>query len=165
MAAELALALVGVGGTIVGTLSSAAITHFSARANRTAEAARERRRELISAVTELMTALAAHRRTMYGRERLRLTGADESVYAEARSESHRTRGEITAPLVTLSMLAPALTATAAEAAQATYALRGAADQAVLDAARTKASAAAADLVAAAAQHLASSSNATTGETP
>ncbi|MGW2255476.1 protein kilB [Kitasatospora sp. NPDC001660] len=138
MATEVLLALVGVGGTIAGTLSAALLQHRAAQAGRAADNAQEQRRELIQAVTALMAALAAHRLAMYARERLRLTGADESVYAEARSESHRTRGEITAPLVTLSILAPALADVANTAEQATYAMRGAADQAALDKARTAA---------------------------
>lgn len=101
-----------------------------------------------------MAALAAHRRSMYIRERLRLTGADEGLVAEARSESHRTRAEITAPLVTLSILAPALVDAATAAERATYAMRAAADQAALDDARVNATATASALVTAAAQQLA-----------
>ncbi|MFF8775075.1 protein kilB [Kitasatospora sp. NPDC015120] len=154
MAAELALALVGVGGTIAATLTTTLLQHRTARVGRADATAQEQRRELIGAVTALMAALAAHRRTMYARERLRLAGAPEDVVAEARSESHRTRGEITAPVVTLAILAPALADLAAAAEHATYAMRGAADQASLDKARTAATAAASALVTAAAGHLA-----------
>ncbi|RKE02927.1 protein kilB [Streptomyces sp. TLI_171] len=146
MAAELVLALVGVGGTIAATLSSGLLQHRAAQNARTADTAQQQRRELIRAVTDLSTALAAHRRSMYQRERLRLTGADDTVQAQARSESHRTRADITAPLVAVSVLAPALADAAHGAARATYALRDAADQADLDAARTAARVLADELV-------------------
>ncbi|MFD9592012.1 protein kilB [Kitasatospora sp. NPDC059973] len=151
MAAELVIALVGVVGTLAGTLTVTALQHRSARAERTERTEQERRRELVQAVTALVTALAAHRRAMWARERLRLAGADDAVYAEARSESHRTRADITAPLVTLAILAPAL---AQDAARATHALRGATDHTALDRARTEAADAGERLVAAAADQLA-----------
>ncbi|MFI8085833.1 protein kilB [Kitasatospora sp. NPDC086009] len=154
MAAELAIALVGVVGTLAGTLTVTALQHRAARAERTERTAQDRRRELVQAVTALVTALAAHRRAMWARERLRLTGADDAVYAEARSESHRTRSDITAPLVTLSILAPGLAPAAEEAAHATYAMRAAADHSALDQARTEAAATSERLVAAAAEQLA-----------
>ncbi|MFD8599198.1 protein kilB [Kitasatospora sp. NPDC059646] len=154
MAAELALALVGVGGTIAATLTTALLQHRAARASRADTAAQEQRRELIAAVTALMAALAAHRRAMYARERLRLAGAPEDVVAEARSESHRTRAEITAPVVTLAILAPPLADLATDAEHTTYAMRGAADQAALDKTRTAATTAASALVTAAAAYLA-----------
>ncbi|MEU8926986.1 protein kilB [Kitasatospora sp. NPDC048545] len=154
MAAELAIALVGVVGTLAGTLTVTALQHRAARTERTERTDQERRRELVQAVTALVTALAAHRRAMWARERLRLTGADDAVYAEARSESHRTRADITAPLVTLAILAPVLAQAAQDAARATYALRGAADHTALDRARTEAAATSERLVAAAADQLA-----------
>ncbi|WP_043478064.1 hypothetical protein [Kitasatospora sp. MBT66] len=154
MAAELAIALVGVVGTLAGTLTVTALQHRAARAARAERTEQERRRELVQAVTALVAALAAHRRTMWARERLRLTGADDAVYAEARSESHRTRSDITAPLVTLAILAPALAPAAQNAARATYALRGATDHTALDRARTQAAHAGERLVAGAAEHLA-----------
>ncbi|MER8188192.1 hypothetical protein [Kitasatospora sp. NPDC094015] len=91
---------------------------------------------------------------MYARERLRLADAPEDIAAEARSEGHRTRGEITAPVVTLAIIAPALADLATNAEHATYAMRGAADQAALDKDRTAATAAASALVTDAAEHLA-----------
>ncbi len=154
MAAELALSLVGVVGTLAGTLTVTALQHRSARSERTERTEQDRRRELVQAVTHLVTALADHRRSMWARERLRPTEADETVYTEARSESHRTRADITAPLVTLSILAPALAHAAGEAARATYALRGAADHDVLNQARTEAARASERLVAAATEQLA-----------
>lgn len=154
MAAELALALVGVAGTLAATLSVTALQHRAARTEHAERIEQDRRRELVHAVTNLVTALADHRRAMWARERLRLTGADEAVYGEARSESHRIRADITAPLVTLSILATALATAAGEAARATYALRAAADHDVLDRARTEAARASEHLVAAAAQQLA-----------
>ncbi|MFF2630879.1 protein kilB [Kitasatospora griseola] len=153
MAGEWMPALVGVVGTLAGTLTVTVLQQRAARAERADRSAGERRTELVHATTALVTALAAHRRAMWARERLRLTGADDSVYAEARSESHRTRGEITAPLVTLSILAPALADPARAAAHAAYELRGAADQAALDVSRTAAARAADTLVAQAAAHL------------
>ncbi|MFD7734304.1 protein kilB [Kitasatospora phosalacinea] len=154
MAAELVLALVGVGGTIAATLSSGLLQHRAVQAARAADTHQQQRRDLIQAVTDLAKALAAHRRAMHARERLRLTGADDAVQAEARSESHRTRTEITAPLTTFSVLAPTLADAARGAARASYALRNAHNQADLDTARTTASTLADELVAQVAAHLA-----------
>ncbi len=88
---------------------------------------------------------------MWVREDLRLTGASPEAYEAARTESHATRSAITAPLTTVSVLAPALAPAATAAAQAAYDLRAAADRTALTTDRDRAMAAADGLVAAAAR--------------
>ncbi|MEU2543837.1 hypothetical protein [Streptomyces roseolus] len=63
--------------------------------------------------------------------------ASQSVpsLAAARAGSRATRSAIEAPRVLVSILVPALAPAAERAARATYALRGAADAAALDALR------------------------------
>ncbi|MER6322741.1 hypothetical protein [Streptomyces coelicoflavus] len=72
---------------------------------------------------------------MWVREDLRLIGADATAREAARAESHATRSAITAPLTTLSILAPALATVAQDAATATYQLRDAETSQALNAAR------------------------------
>ncbi|QQC90039.1 protein kilB [Streptomyces alfalfae] len=93
------------------------------------------RRDRLTAVTALAMALADHRRAMWVREDLRLSGADASAYEAARAESHATRSAITAPLTTLSIIAPALATVAQDAASAAYRLRDAESVQALSAAR------------------------------
>ncbi|MFJ7417845.1 hypothetical protein ACIQXD_04430 [Streptomyces uncialis] len=68
------------------------------------------------------------------------------MYEAARAESHATRSALTAPLTTLALLAPSLTPAAQAAADAVYALRGAADHDTLATLRTGAITAADALV-------------------
>ncbi|WDT52594.1 hypothetical protein [Streptomyces sp. G7(2002)] len=67
--------------------------------------------------------------------------------------SHTTRAAITAPAVRATVLLPALASTAKAAADATYAMRNATDQAALDTARARANSAADELVTAAGELL------------
>ncbi|MEU6481440.1 protein kilB [Streptomyces sp. NPDC047017] len=99
------------------------------------------RRDRLAAVTALTVALADHRRAMWVREDLRLSGADAAGYEAARAESHVTRSAITAPLTSLSILAPGLARVAQDAATATYRLRGVESAQVLGEAREAAIAA------------------------
>lgn len=46
MTGELTLALVGIGGTLLGTLGTALLQQWAARTDRKADATQERRREL-----------------------------------------------------------------------------------------------------------------------
>jgi hypothetical protein len=62
---------------------------------------------------------------MWLREDLRLRGKD---WAEARTESHRTRSALTVPLLRMQLLMPDVAFAAQAAAQATYDVRGADDQ-------------------------------------
>jgi hypothetical protein len=97
---------------------------------------RENRREsrgadVLAAVTALVSALADHRRAMWVLEDQRLSGAAEPAVADARSTSHVTRSAVTAPLTTVSILAPALADAAKAATRATFAMHDAPTQAVL----------------------------------
>ncbi|MER6841972.1 hypothetical protein [Streptomyces platensis] len=101
-------------------------------------------------MTELVSALAAHRQAMWLREEARLAGGE---WREARAASHATRDAITAPAVRVTVLMPSLADTAKAAADATYAMRNATDHAALDTARARANAAAEGLVTAAGELL------------
>jgi hypothetical protein len=110
--------------------------YWTGRAQRREALAETRQAELVAALTELVTALANHRRAMLIREECRLTSTDADTWAAERAASHETRAAVTAPLVRFSVLAPDLAGVAKEAEQATYALRAAADPEVLQTRRT-----------------------------
>jgi hypothetical protein len=135
---------------VLGTLAGGALMAWAtARTARTARRETRRdthRREALDAVTALATAVANHRRTMLVLEEVKLSGKDT---AEAREEKNQTRAAITAPLFQVSVLAPALTAAAEEAVQATFAMRNAPDEARLRALHEEAKAAANRLTTAA----------------
>ncbi|MFI6149314.1 hypothetical protein [Streptomyces sp. NPDC051109] len=90
---------------------------------------------------------------MFHREHVTLTGAGPEPELEAQTRSHETRTAITAPHIRLQILVPELTGPAQHAADATYALRKATDQADLDDRRRAAKEAATVFVAAAAARL------------
>jgi hypothetical protein len=143
--------IIAVAGTLLGGIVTAALQQRAARTQRTEDRSTGHRDATLTAVTELATAPADHRRAMWVREDLRLRGEG---WESARAESHTTRAAITAPMVRVQVLAPELADAAAVAATATYALRGAVDDDALQAARAAAVRAADTLVAAAAQDLA-----------
>lgn len=144
-------AIVAVLGTLAGSVLTGALGHLSQRAQRAADAAADRRTQGLAAVTELATALADHRRAMWVREDLRLRGED---WTAARTESHATRSAITAPLLRVSILLPAVAPAAQAAARATYAMRDCHNQTNLQVAREHAITTADDLVEAAAHAIA-----------
>ncbi|MDT0432898.1 protein kilB [Streptomyces salyersiae] len=136
---------------VLGTLAGVGITSgYQARAARTARQ-EARDTEGLAAVTALVEALALHRRAMWVRENLRLQGED---WAEARTESHSTRAAITAPLLRVQLLLPAVAPAAQDAARAVYALRGVTGHGSLVVARTAALTASDALVTAVGRHLA-----------
>ncbi|MFF5853999.1 protein kilB [[Kitasatospora] papulosa] len=136
---------------VLGTLAGVGITSgYQARAARTVRQ-EARRTEGLTAVTTLVEALANHRRAMWVREDLRLRGED---WAGARTESHASRSAITAPLLRVQLLLPAVAPAAQDAAQAVYALRGADGHSTLNDRRTAALAASDALVTAAGRHIA-----------
>lgn len=120
--------MIAVAGTLLGSVTTYLLQQRGA--DRAAL-----RRDRLTAVTALTMALADHRRAMWVREDLRFSDADASAYAAARAESHATRSAITAPLTTLSILAPALATVAQDAASATYRMRDAESPQALNAAR------------------------------
>lgn len=138
--------LIAVFGTLAGGVLMAWATARTARTARRESRRDQHRREALDAVTALATAVADHRRAMLILEEVKLSGGDT---AEAREEKNQTRSAITAPLFQVSVLAPALTAAAEEAVQATYAMRNAPDEAKLRALHDEAKAAADRLTAAA----------------
>ncbi|MFC9191308.1 protein kilB [Streptomyces cyaneofuscatus] len=142
--------VIAVLGTLLGSVTAYVLQQRTARTDRADVRRHEERRDRIAAVTALVAALADHRRAMWVREDLRLSGAAEADYQAARAASHNTRSALTAPLTMLAVLAPDLAGVAREAAGATYALRGVEDREVLDLYRRAAIEAADDLVRAAA---------------
>ncbi|MFD7918891.1 protein kilB [Streptomyces sp. NPDC059740] len=114
--------IIAVIGTLAGAALSYLLQHRAARAERAEARAETRRSEQLAAVTALVSALADHRRAMWVREDLALNGPSDA-YTAARAASHETRSALTAPLLTVTLLIPALAATAQAAAQATYDMR------------------------------------------
>lgn len=145
--------VVAVVGTLLGSVAAYVFQQRAAREAARENRADERRRDTVTALTQLAGALADHRRAMWVREDLRLSGTDQAGYQAARAASHATRSALTAPLVTVGVLAPHLAAAANRAAAATYALRGAVSTDALATARQQAVAAAEQLVSEAAQQL------------
>jgi hypothetical protein len=91
---------------------------------------------------------------MWQFEDAKLTGKPAQVVAELETEQHSTRSAINAPMTTVAILTPALAGPAREAAQATYAMRDAGSEDVLEARRAVALAAADQFVEAAAEFFA-----------
>ena len=128
-------------GTLAGSGLAYVLQQRAARAERAETRAVGRSHDRLAAVTALVSALADHRRAMWVREDLRLSGAGHDTYSAARADSHVTRAAITGPLTRVVILAPPVALLAKEAAEATYALRGAADGVTLASLRTAAIAA------------------------
>ncbi|MFJ8250362.1 protein kilB [Streptomyces sp. NPDC094466] len=142
--------VIAVLGTLLGSVSAYVLQQRTACRDRAEARGYEERRDRIAAVTALTVALADHRRAMWVREDLRLSGASDADYQAARAASHNTRSALTAPLTTLAILAPELAEVAQGAAGATYALRNTENRELLDFYREAAIEAADDLVRAAA---------------
>lgn len=138
--------VIAVVGTLLGSVTAYMLQQRTARTDRADVRQHEERRDRIAAVTALTVALADHRRSMWVREDLRLSGASDADYQAARAVSHNTRSALTAPLTMLAILAPDLAGVAQDAAGATYALRGTENRELLDFYRRAAIEAADELV-------------------
>ncbi|GGY07250.1 protein kilB [Streptomyces minutiscleroticus] len=116
---------------VVGTLLGGALTAlFQSRSARTAyraDRAARRADDLRAALGALVAAIGDHRRSMWHREHLRLTGASDDDLVAARAASHATRSAVTAPLVSVAILEPDLAGAARHAAQSAFDMRDAAD--------------------------------------
>lgn len=142
--------VIAVAGTLLGGLLAGFLQQRGERAARA-----ERREEALRvALGELVAALGDHRRALWHREELRLRGASEEVRHSARTASHATRSALTAPLVSVSVLQPSLSAPARAAVLAAVALRDVPDLPTLSARRETAIKATDELVAAAGRTLA-----------
>jgi hypothetical protein len=141
--------IIAVAGTLLGGLLTALVQSRSTRADRKAARADRRADDLRAALGALVAAIGDHRRTMWHREHLRLTGAPAEAVGTARAASHTTRSAVTAPLVAVSVLEPGLADTARAAATSAFELRGAADLDALANLREHSITATNDLVAAA----------------
>ncbi|KOG20009.1 MULTISPECIES: hypothetical protein [Streptomyces] len=146
---ETIASVIAVLGTLLGAVVAGLLQQRLTRRERTEVQAGELRRERLAAITSLVAALSEHRRAMWVREDLRLSGAASAAYEQARAESHATRAAITAPLTAVQILAPSLAESASTAARAAYALRNAADAETLNTRRAAAIEAADRLVHAA----------------
>ncbi|WP_371634502.1 protein kilB [Streptomyces sp. NBC_01259] len=144
--------IIAVLGTLAGAVVAGMLQHRSARTAADDARTERRRAERLEAVTALAVAVADHRRAMWVREDLRLTGAAPDRVAAARADSHATRAAITAPQLALAILVPALAAPAGTAVTASYALRDAADPQTLADLRTASITAADAFTTAAAAH-------------
>ncbi|MFD7067517.1 protein kilB [Streptomyces sp. NPDC059913] len=140
---EIAAAVVAVVGTVLGAAVVGVQQYFAVRAQRR-QALRDR---AMTALGDLSVALADHRRAMWTREDLRLSGAAPAEVAEAREASHVTRSAVTAPQVALTVLLPQLRLTIDAAVRATYDMRHAQTAGVL-ASRREAAVSAADALTA-----------------
>ncbi|MYS73926.1 protein kilB [Streptomyces sp. SID5926] len=100
-----------------GALLTGVLAHVSQRAERQAAESAARRAEGLAAVTELVTALADHRRAMWVREDLRLRGED---WTEVRADSHATWSAVPAPLLWVSLVLPFLAHPAQDVNRAVY---------------------------------------------
>lgn len=141
--------IIAVAGTLLGGLLTALLQSRHSRDARRDERAERRAADLRAALGSLVAAIGDHRRTMWHREHLRLTGAPQHDYDTARAVSHTTRSAVTAPLVAVSILEPDLEPAARRAARAAFDMRDAADLDTLTAQREHAITATDDLVAAA----------------
>lgn len=121
------VSVIAVAGTLLGVLVTGVVQAVMARAAHRRQRAADLRTEAVDAVTALLTAVADHRRAMWVREELRLTGGDQAAQDHAREASHVTRSAITAPLAKVSLLVPDLGDAADAAVRAIYAMRNAAD--------------------------------------
>ncbi|WEH34466.1 protein kilB [Streptomyces sp. AM 4-1-1] len=146
---EIAAAVVAVVGTVLGAGVVGVQQYYAARSQRR-EALRGR---ALTALSELSTALADHRRAMWMREDLRLAGAIPADVAAAREASHVTRSAVTAPQVALTVLLPTLRLDIDAAVRAAYEMRGAMNAEVLASRREEAVSAADALTAMAARVL------------
>ncbi|MFF1348481.1 protein kilB [Streptomyces sp. NPDC058322] len=117
--------IIAAASALVGVALSTVLQQRQAREVRAEARSEQTWRDILQAVTELVARLADHRRAMWVREEARLTGASEQEVAALRAESHVTRSAITAPHMTLTILAPALAEAADDAVAATYDMRGA----------------------------------------
>ena len=120
--------LIAVAGTIAGTNLGAWWNARNARAERHDRRRGEQRDQLLSALADLVSALASHRRAMVVLGETRLSGGDDEA---ARATTHETRSAISAPLTRVRILGPELAEHATKATQATYALHDVPDQAEL----------------------------------
>ncbi|MET8740315.1 protein kilB [Streptomyces sp. NPDC004728] len=146
---EIAAAVVAVVGTVLGAAVVGVQQYFAVRAQRR-QALRDR---AMTALGDLSVALADHRRTMWTREDLRLSGAAPADVAAAREASHVTRSAVTAPQVALTVLLPQLRLDIEATVRAAYGMRGAMNAEVLASRREEAVSAAEALTAAAARVL------------
>ncbi|MGW1099159.1 protein kilB [Streptomyces sp. NPDC002455] len=141
---EIAAAVVAVVGTLLGAGVVGVQQYYAARSQRR-QALRDR---ALTALSDLSTALADHRRAMWVREDLRLSGAAPADVVAAREASHVTRSAVTAPQVALTVLLPQVRIEVEAAVRAAYAMRGAANEQALTSFRESAVAAADSLTAA-----------------
>jgi hypothetical protein len=151
-------AVIAVIGTLAGGLVSALVqarseraARWDAHAVRVQERAAAHQDRQVAAVECLVKSLNDHRAAMARRMERALGGAPDDEIEALRDLTRATRSEISVPLASVCVRAPALAQTAEAAARASYALRDVGDQAELDAARMAAGDAVTALIGAAAR--------------
>ncbi|MFJ9517630.1 hypothetical protein ACIRPK_05060 [Kitasatospora sp. NPDC101801] len=117
-------------GALAGTLLAGWMHGQASRVAQIAADAKAHRAEVLTTVTELVTALDDHRRvqTVRARERTRSlarTGGVEATDEQYTPAVHQTRSAITSPSVTLRIICPELAGVAERAVGATFAIRNA----------------------------------------
>lgn len=132
--------IIAVVGTLLGATVAGIIQHRADRTARTAQTEDARRERVVTAITDLATAVSNHRRAMWALRDAQLTGQSEERVRALLDESHRTRADITGPAVQVRLLARSsdIRAAAHEAVQSTYRMRDAADLDVLETQRATA---------------------------
>jgi hypothetical protein len=115
--------VIAVAGTLAGAGLAAVVQARAGRVQRRETRRDSRRSEVLVAVSGLVSALAEHRLAMWVVGELRLSGAVGEVVAQARAAAHVTRSAVTAPLVTVRVVAPVLAVLADRAVQAVYGMR------------------------------------------
>jgi hypothetical protein len=96
---------------------------------------------MVAAVTSLSVALADHRRAMWVLGLQRLSGVGEQELADATAVTHETWAAVTAPLVTVKVLAPEFVRAAEDVTDAIYTMLDAPTVGALEACRADARAA------------------------
>ncbi|MCB5170419.1 protein kilB [Streptomyces bambusae] len=117
--------LIAVLGTLAGAVLTALLHRRALSLQIDSARADQARADQLAALAGFAAAVADHRRAMWVREHLRLTGAPAEDVERARQESHSTRSALTNPHMSLGILLPELHEAANRAVEATYALRNA----------------------------------------
>uniref|UniRef100_UPI003F494BEB hypothetical protein n=1 Tax=Amycolatopsis sp. CA-096443 TaxID=3239919 RepID=UPI003F494BEB len=91
---------------VLGTLAGTAVTGIARRWQHRAQQVAARHAAIVAAVSDLVSALAEHRRAMWSLEHARLTRADTDKASRTRAAGDRAR----APLTTVDMFASRLRA-------------------------------------------------------
>ncbi|MEO3976283.1 hypothetical protein [Streptomyces sp. CAU 1734] len=122
----LAVALVAVAGTLLGSLVSGRAQQRAGLAAVAATATHDTRRAQLDSVTELADAISVHRRALWERQHARArSDYDPEGYTRLTAQCYATRAAVTRPLTALRVLIPDpdVRAAADHMVTVTYAIR------------------------------------------